>query len=348
MPLKKIALITGISGQDGSYLSELLLEKNYKVYGILRRQSSINTKRIDHIFDRLVLFHGDMTDQSSLQNIFDKIEKENEEKVVEVFEVYNLAAQSHVKVSFEVPEYTAQVDALGTLRLLETIVKSKLKDKIKFYQASTSELYGKVLEIPQNEKTPFNPQSPYAIAKLYSYWVVKNYKEAYGLFACNGILFNHTSPRRGETFVCRKIAIGVADIYKGKIKHLTLGNLNSKRDLGHAQDYVYGMWLMLQNKSPEDYVLSMNKTYSVKEIVEICFKNIGREILWEGEGLNEVGKDKVSGDVIVKVSEKHFRPCEVDLLFGDSSKARKEIGWVPKYDTENILKEIVLEELKYY
>lgn len=347
--MSKIALITGISGQDGSYLSELLISKNYKVYGIIRRHSSIvNTKRIDHIFHKLNLFYGDMTDQTSLQNIFDKIEKDNIGVDVEVFEIYNLAAQSHVKVSFEVPEYTAQVDALGTLRLLETILKSNLKNKIRFYQASTSELYGKVVEVPQNENTPFNPQSPYAIAKLYSYWIVKNYREAYGLFACNGILFNHTSPRRGETFVCRKIAIGAADIYKGKKTDLVLGNLNSKRDLGHAKDYVYGMWLMLQNKTPKDYVLSMNKTYSVKEIVEICFKIVGRDILWEGEGINEVGKDKLSGEVLIRVSEKYFRPCEVDLLLGDSSKAREELGWNPIYDTENILKEMVLEELKYY
>lgn len=344
----KIALITGISGQDGSYLSELLLEKGYKVYGIIRRHSSINTKRIDHIFEKLILYYGDLTDQTSIQNIFDKIMEDNDLNKIDVFEIYNLAAQSHVKVSFEVPEYTAQVDALGTLRLLETVLKSKIKDKIRFYQASTSELYGKVLETPQNEKTPFNPQSPYAIAKLYSYWIIKNYKEAYNLYACNGILFNHTSPRRGETFVCRKIAIGAADIYKGKIKFITLGNLDSKRDLGHAKDYVKGMWLMLQNKNPEDYVLSMNTTYTIRQIAEICFRFVGIDIIWEGKGLDEVGIDKLSGNVVIKVSEKYFRPCEVDLLLGDSSKARNELGWKPEYTTENTLKEMVLEETKYY
>ena len=345
----KFALITGITGQDGSYLAELLLEKGYKVFGIIRRHSSINTKRIDHIFEKLVLYYGDLTDQTSIQNIFEKIMNYiNDLSKIDVFEVYNLAAQSHVKVSFEVPEYTGQVDALGTLRLLETILQSKIKDKIKFYQASTSELYGKVLEVPQNEKTPFNPQSPYAIAKLYSYWIVKNYKEAYNLFACNGILFNHTSPRRGETFVCRKIAIGAANIYKGKMKCLILGNLNSKRDLGHAKDYVNGMWMMLQNNKPEDYVLSMNTTYSVRDIVEICFKMVGIDIVWEGEGVNEIGRDKLTGNIVVKVSEKYFRPCEVDLLLGDSSKARNELGWKPEYTTENILKEMILYELDEY
>lgn len=346
--MTKLALITGISGQDGSYLSELLLEKEYVVYGIIRRHSNINTKRIDHIYHKLNLIYGDMTDQTSLQNVFDKIYQTHKDDKVEVFEVYNLAAQSHVKVSFELPEYTGQVDAIGTLRILETILKSPFKDKIKFYQASTSELYGKVLETPQTENTPFNPQSPYAIAKLYSYWIVKNYRDAYGLFACNGILFNHTSPRRGETFVCRKIAIGVADIFKGKTNTLTLGNLNSKRDLGHAKDYVYGMWLMLQNKNPIDYVLSMGKTYSVKELVEMCFMTIKREITWEGEGSNEVGIDKETREVLVKVDEKYFRPCEVELLLGDSSKAQNELGWQPKYTTPQILREMVLEEIKYY
>jgi GDPmannose 4,6-dehydratase len=339
----KIALITGITGQDGSYLSELLLEKGYIVYGIIRRHSSINTKRIDHIYGKLKLIYGDMTDQTSLTNVFNQIIGENPD--LESLEVYNLAAQSHVKVSFEVPEYTGQVDALGTLRLLETIMKSGIKDKIRFYQASTSELYGDVLETPQNEKTPFNPQSPYAIAKLYSYWIVKNYRESYGLFACNGILFNHTSPRRGETFVCRKITIAAAAIKKNKQECLYLGNINSKRDLGHARDYVYGMWLMLQNDKPIDFVLSMNKTYSIREIVEISFKYTGFHILWRGEGLNEEGYDMNTGNVLIKINPKYFRPSDVELLLGDSSKVRQELGWETKYTTEDILHEMVENDL---
>jgi len=341
--MSKIALITGITGQDGSYLSELLLEKEYIVYGIIRRHSSINTKRIDHIYHKLKLIYGDMTDQTSLTNVFNQIIRDNPSLVS--LEVYNLAAQSHVKVSFEVPEYTGQVDALGTLRLLETIMKSGIKDKIRFYQASTSELYGDVLETPQTEKTPFNPQSPYAIAKLYSYWIVKNYRESYRLFACNGILFNHTSPRRGETFVCRKITIAAAAIKKNKQECLYLGNINSKRDLGHARDYVYGMWLMLQNDKPIDYVLSMNKTYSIREIVEISFKYTGFQILWRGEGLNEEGYDMNTGKVLIKINPKYFRPSDVELLLGDSSKVRQELGWETKYTTENILHEMVENDL---
>jgi GDPmannose 4,6-dehydratase len=339
----KIALITGITGQDGSYLSELLLEKEYIVYGIIRRHSSINTKRIDHIYGKLKLIYGDMTDQTSLTNVFNQIIRDN--PLLDSLEVYNLAAQSHVKVSFEVPEYTGQVDALGTLRLLETIMKSGIKDKIRFYQASTSELYGDVLETPQTEKTPFNPQSPYAIAKLYSYWIVKNYRESYGLFACNGILFNHTSPRRGETFVCRKITIAAAAIKKNKQECLYLGNINSKRDLGHARDYVYGMWLMLQNDKPIDYVLSMNKTYSIREIVEISFRYAGFNILWRGEGLNEEGYDMNTGKVLIKINPKYFRPSDVELLLGDSSKVRQELRWETKYTTEDILQEMVENDL---
>jgi len=339
----KIALITGITGQDGSYLSELLLEKGYIVYGIIRRHSSINTKRIDHIYGKLKLIYGDMTDQTSLTNVFNQIISDN--PLLECLEVYNLAAQSHVKVSFEVPEYTGQVDALGTLRLLETIMKSGIKDKIRFYQASTSELYGDVLETPQTEKTPFNPQSPYAIAKLYSYWIVKNYRESYKLFACNGILFNHTSPRRGETFVCRKITMAAAAIKKNKQQCLYLGNINSKRDLGHARDYVYGMWLMLQNDKAIDYVLSMNKTYSIRQIVEISFKYTGFHILWRGEGLNEEGYDMNTGKVLIKINPKYFRPSDVELLLGDSSKVRQELGWETKYTTEDILQEMVENDL---
>jgi GDPmannose 4,6-dehydratase len=340
--MNKIALITGITGQDGSYLSELLLEKNYIVYGIIRRHSSINTQRIDHLYSKLKLIYGDMTDQVSLQNVFNSILSEN--KDFERFEVYNLAAQSHVKVSFEVPEYTGQVDALGTLRLLETILKTGLAHKIRFYQASTSELYGKVLETPQKETTPFNPQSPYAIAKLYSYWMVKNYRDSYNLFACNGILFNHTSPRRGETFVCRKITRAVAAINAGKQECLVLGNLNSKRDLGHAKDYVYGMWLMLQQDAPVDYVLSMGETYSVREIVQMAYNTYGKVVEWSGENQDEIGK--VDGKVVVRVSDRYFRPAEVDLLLGDSSKARIELGWQPTYNTQQILSEMVISDAK--
>lgn len=336
--MKRIALITGITGQDGSYLAELLLEKNYIVYGIMRRHSSIHSERINHIFSKLNLMYGDMTDQVSLQNIFNTIFIEHGSNF-ERLEVYNLAAQSHVKVSFEVPEYTAQVDAIGTLRLLETIIKSGQKDKIRMYQASTSELFGKVLETPQNESTPFNPQSPYAIAKLYGFWTVKNYRECYGMFACNGILFNHTSPRRGETFVCRKITRGVAAIMSGKQNVLELGNLNSMRDIGHAKDYVYGMWLMLQNDTPTDYVLSMGETFSIRQLIEMCFQVYGKTIEWRGSGVDEVGC--VDGKTVVCVSSKFFRPAEVDLLLGDSSRARNELGWSPKYNTKKTLEEMV-------
>jgi GDPmannose 4,6-dehydratase len=336
----KLAFITGITGQDGSYLAELLLSKNYKVYGLLRRHSStINTKRIDHIFNKLHLIYGDMTDQTSLQNCFYQIFNENSE--FEILEVYNLAAQSHVKVSFEVPEYTGNVDALGTLRLLETILKTGKSTKIKFYQASTSELYGEVLETPQTEKTPFNPQSPYAVAKLYSYYIVENYRKSYNLFACNGILFNHTSPRRGETFVCKKICDSVANIHKGKQECLTLGNINSKRDLGHAKDYVYGMWLMLQQEKPVDYVLSMGETYSIRELVEMAWSVFGKRVEWQGCGIEEVGI--VDEKVVVKIDKKYFRPAEVELLLGDSSKARKELGWNPSYSTQEIINEMVLD-----
>ena len=348
--MERVAFITGLNGQDGSYLSELLLEKDYYVYGIVRRSSNINTKRIDHLYNhpKFKFYYGDMTDACSLQKRLLEILQRHPN--LDRLEVYNLAAQSHVKVSFELPEYTCQVNAIGTLNILEALRSLPLSlNKIRFYQACTSEMYGDVSSRePMNEETPFHPVSPYGISKHMAYQFVKNYRDGYGMFACNGILFNHTSPRRGETFVCRKISIGAADIYKGKISHLTLGNLNSKRDLGHAKDYVYGMWLMLQNEMPVDYVLSTNKTYSVREIAEMCFKVVGRDIIWEGEGINEVGKDKLSGDIIIKVSEKYFRPCEVDFLLGDSSKARTELGWEPKYDTESILKEMVLEELKFY
>jgi GDPmannose 4,6-dehydratase len=337
----KYALITGITGQDGSYLSELLLEKGYKVYGIIRRHSQINTQRIDHIFSRLNLIYGDMTDQTSIMNTFNIIEKNND---IDVLEIYNLAAQSHVKISFDLPEYTAQVDAVGTLRLLETILKSNIKDKVKLYQASTSELYGKALSIPQDESTPFNPQSPYAIAKIYSYWIIKNYKNSYNMFACNGILFNHTSPRRGETFVCRKITIAVAKIMTNKQDVLILGNLNAKRDLGHAKDYVYGMWLILQNKEPIDYVLSTGETYSVREIVQMAFNYFNKKIIWEGEGVNEVGL--LDGKTVIKVSPTYFRPSEVDFLLGNSKKVETELGWKRNYTTQEIINEMIEYDLK--
>jgi len=336
--MTRIALITGITGQDGSYLAELLLEKNYVVYGIIRRNSSNFSERIDHIFSKLRLIYGDMTDQISLQNVFNTIINEQGTDF-ERLEVYNLAAQSHVQVSFEVPEYTGQVDAMGTLRLLETILKTGFKDKIRYYQASTSELFGKVLETPQTETTPFNPQSPYAIAKLYGYWIVKNYRESYGMFACNGILFNHTSVRRGRTFVCRKITQAVSAICVGKQDVLLLGNLNSMRDIGHAKDYVYGMWLMLQQDKPVDYVLSTGKTYSIRQLIEMSFKFLGHSVEWQGSGLTEVGL--LNGKIVVKVAPEYFRPAEVDLLLGDSSKARLELGWVPKYTTEQTIEEMI-------
>lgn len=337
----KYALITGITGQDGSYLSELLLEKGYKVYGIIRRHSQINTQRIDHIYSKLNLIYGDMTDQTSIMNTFNIIEKNND---IDILEIYNLAAQSHVKISFDLPEYTAQVDAVGTLRLLETILKSNIKDKVRLYQASTSELYGQVLSIPQDESTPFNPQSPYAIAKIYSYWIIKNYKNSYNMFACNGILFNHTSPRRGETFVCRKITIAVAKIMTNKQDVLILGNLNAKRDLGHAKDYVRGMWLMLQNSHPVDYVLSTGETYSIREIIQMAFNYFNKQITWEGEGVNEVGL--LEGKIVISVSPKYFRPSEVELLLGCSKKAERELDWKRSYTTQEIINEMIEYDLK--
>jgi GDPmannose 4,6-dehydratase len=343
----RVALITGITGQDGSYLTELLLSKDYIVYGIIRRGSSSNTGRIDHVLANanLHLLYGDLTDSLSLTNAINLITANHAD--AQVIEIYNLAAQSHVKVSFDVPEYTGEVDALGTLRLLEVIRCSPMKDKIRFYQASTSELYGKVLEIPQRETTPFNPQSPYAVAKLYSYWIVKNYREAYGLYAVNGILFNHTSPRRGENFVCRKITMAVAAIKKGKQEELVLGNLNASRDLGHARDYVEGMWRMLQQKPgvETDYVLSMKDTYTVKQLVEMSFSVIGVSIQWSGEGVDEVGVDAATGKTLIRVDSAFFRPAEVDLLIGDSTRAHEELGWTPTRTTEQILKEMVQADL---
>lgn len=324
-----VAFITGITGQDGSYLAELLLGKGYEVHGIIRRASSFNTKRIEHLHEnryshkggKLHLHYGDMTDSSCLIKIISKVRPS---------EIYNLAAQSHVKVSFDLSEYTAEVDALGTLRLLDAIRTCNLEDKVKFYQASTSEMFGKVAEIPQTEKTPFYPRSPYACAKVYAYWIVVNYREAYNMFAVNGILFNHESPRRGETFVTRKVTREVAKIHLGISEYFELGNLDCKRDWGHAKDYVEAMWLMLQQDTPEDYVIASGETHSVREFVEAAFRHVGKEIVWEGKGLEEVGKEKDTGVVRVRVNPKYFRPAEVNLLLGDASKAKKKFGWAPK------------------
>lgn len=337
----KLAFISGITGQDGSYLAELLLEKNYKVFGIQRRTSLFNTTRIDHIREKLTMKYGDITDGAAMSNYLHEIV--NTHKNFEVLEIYNLAAQSHVKISFEIPEYTAQVDALGTLKLLEIIrsFPKEIRSKVKFYQASTSELYGKVLEVPQNEKTPFNPVSPYASAKIYSYYIVKNYREGYNMFACNGILFNHESPRRGENFVTKKIVDAVKNIVNGTQECLQLGNLDSKRDWGHAKDYVRGMWLILQQEQPEDFVLATGETYTIRSFVERCFAYKGISLVWEGQGLNEVGKDEKTGKIIVKINEKYFRPCEVDLLLGDATKAEKQLGWTREYNLEGLIKDMM-------
>lgn len=338
--MTKVAFITGITGQDGSYLAEFLLNKNYKVWGIIRRSSSINTQRIDHIFDQLNLRYGDLTDSSNLLHVLNEIKKTH--KDISRLEVYNLGAMSHVKISFELPEYTCDVDGMGTLRLLETIRASNIPlDIIRFYQASTSELYGKVLEIPQTEKTPFYPRSPYGVAKLYGFWITKNYREAYNMYACSGILFNHESPRRGHNFVTRKITIALGNIIKGKQDKLVLGNINSLRDWGHARDYVEGMWLMLQQDKPDDYVLSTNEYHSVREFVEKSFALKGFNIEWKGEGINEIGYDSITGKELIFISEKYFRPAEVDELLGDSLKARNELGWVPKTSFQELVEEMV-------
>jgi len=333
----KTALITGICGQDGSYLAELLLEKGYSVYGMVRRSSSINTGRIDHIYPRLILRYGDLSDATSIQNIL------NEMKGVgpEVIEIYNLGAMSHVKVSFDVPEYTGNIDALGVLRILDSVLSLGLKDIVRFYQASSSELYGKVQQVPQTEVTPFYPRSPYGVAKLFGFWITKNYRESYGMFACNGILFNHESPRRGETFVTRKITMGLNKIIKGELECLTLGNLDAKRDWGHAADYVHGMWRMLQQSVPDDYVLSTNEFHTVREFVEKAFRVKGFTITWRGSGLDEVGCCSTSGRVLIKVNERYFRPSEVDLLLGDSTKAKTELGWSPTIGFDQLVNEMV-------
>jgi GDPmannose 4,6-dehydratase len=337
----KVGFITGITGQDGSYLAELLLEKGYDVWGILRRNSVITTERIEHIFDKINLKYGDLTDGPSLLNALVEIKNRYGDSL-EVLEIYNLGAMSHVKISFEVPEYTCNVDALGTLKLLEAMRNCGiLLNKIKFYQASTSEMFGKVIEVPQKETTPFYPRSPYGVAKLYSHWIVKNYRESYNMFACSGILFNHESPRRGHNFVTRKITIALGNIINGKQDKLVLGNLNSLRDWGHAKDYVKGMWLMLQKDNPDDYILSTNEYHSVREFIEKSFELKGLNIKWKGEGLNEVGYDVNTGKELIFVSEKYFRPTEVDELLGDSSKARTELGWKQEYSFDNLVKEMV-------
>jgi GDPmannose 4,6-dehydratase len=340
--IMKKALITGITGQDGSYLAELLLDKGYEVHGIIRRASTFNTQRIDHIYQdpheenvRLKLHYGDMTDSSNLSRLVEKINPD---------EIYNLAAQSHVGTSFEIPEYTTDVDAMGTLRLLDAIKESKVE--CKFYQASTSELYGKVQEVPQTEATPFYPRSPYAAAKLYAYWIVKNYREAYDLFAVNGILFNHESPRRGKRFVTRKITRAVARITKGKQDKIYLGNMNAKRDWGYAKDYVKMMWMMLQHDTPEDFVIATGETHTVREFVEAAFKHVDVEIEWQGEGVDEKGIDKDTGKVLVEVDPKYFRPTEVDLLIGDPSKAKEELGWEPEVKFKELVQLMVQSDLK--
>jgi len=340
----KISILTGITGQDGSYLAELLLEKGYHVYGIIRRSSNINTTRIEHLFhnDHLYLRYGDLTDSIYFSNILNEIDRKFDQ--IEVIEIYNLAAMSHVKISFELPEYTANVDGMGVLRILESIRNFKLSEKCKFYQASTSELYGKVQEVPQKETTPFYPRSPYGVAKLYAFWICKNYREAYNMFICNGILFNHESPRRGHNFVTRKITRGLKMILNGDRDNLVLGNIDAKRDWGHAKDYVYGMWLMLQRDSPDDYVLATNEYHSVREFVEMAFKERGIEIVWKGEGVNEIGYDKNTNKEYIFISEKYYRPTEVEELLGDSSKADNELGWKAKISFPELVKEMVHSE----
>jgi len=328
-----VALITGITGQDGSYLAELLLEKGYEVHGIVRRSSLINTHRIDHIYNQINLHYGDLTDSTNLVGIIQKVQPD---------EIYNLGAQSHVKVSFETPEYTGQTDALGTLRILEAVRLLGLEKKTRIYQASTSELYGLVQEVPQKETTPFYPRSPYGVAKIYGFWIVKNYREAYGMHASSGILFNHESPRRGETFVTRKITRALSRISSGQQDVLQLGNLNAKRDWGHAKDFVEAMWLMLQQDEPDDYVIATGVQYSVREFVEEAAPYFGMSIDWEGEGLDEIGIDKNTGKVVVKVNPKYFRPAEVETLLGDATKAKEKLGWEPRTSFKQLVEDMCI------
>ncbi len=342
--MKKRALITGITGQDGAYLAEFLLQRDYVVHGIKRRSSLFNTDRIDHLYRdlhekdiRFTLHYGDLTDATNLIRIIQEVRPD---------EIYNLAAQSHVMVSFETPEYTANADALGTLRILEAMRILGLGKKARFYQASTSELFGKVQEVPQKETTPFYPRSPYSVAKLYSYWITVNYREAYNFFACNGILFNHESPIRGETFVTRKITRAVARIKLGLQKKLYLGNLNSKRDWGHARDYVEAQWLILQQKRPDDYVIATGRQHSVREFAEAAFQEVGIDIVWKGSGVKEKGIDLHTGKVLIAVDRRYFRPTEVDALLGDPQKAKKKLGWKPKTTFKQLVSEMVREDLK--
>jgi len=342
--MAKKALITGITGQDGSYLTEFLLDKGYEVHGIIRRSSSFNTERINHIYQdphekgrKLILYYGDLTDSSNIINIIQKVQPD---------EIYNLGAQSHVKVSFEIPEYTANVDALGTLRILEAIRSLKMEKNVKIYHASTSELYGKAVETPQDEKTFFYPRSPYGVAKLYAFWISKNYRESYNMFICNGILFNHESPRRGETFVSRKITLGLSRINLSLQDCLYLGNLDAKRDWGYAKEYVESMWLMLQKDKPSDYVIATGESHSVREFVEGTCRILGIEIKWKGQGVNEVGIDKVTRKEIIRIDPKYFRPSEVDLLQGNPSKAEKELGWKSKTKFKELIKIMVESDLQ--
>jgi len=341
---QKTALITGVTGQDGAYLAKLLLDKGYIVHGIKRRSSSFNTGRVDDIVSEIqnksakfVMHHGDMTDATNLIRIIQETQPH---------EIYNLAAQSHVQVSFETPEYTANADALGPLRMLEAIRILGLKDRVRFYQASTSELYGKVQEVPQSETTPFYPRSPYGVAKLYGYWITVNYREAYGFYATNGILFNHESPIRGETFVTRKITRAVAEIAHGKRDKFWLGNLDAQRDWGHAKDYVEGMWLILQQDEPEDYVLATGEMHSVREFVERAFAHVNRRIEWRGKGVNEVGVDASNGKVMIGIDPRYFRPTEVDELLGNAEKARRKLGWTPKHKFEHLVDDMMRADME--
>jgi GDPmannose 4,6-dehydratase len=340
---QKTALITGITGQDGAYLAELLLAKGYVVHGVKRRSSSFNTGRVDHLYHdphekevRFSMHYGDLTDATNLIRIVQEVQPT---------EIYNLAAQSHVQVSFETPEYTANADALGTLRLLEAIRILNMKDRVRFYQASTSELYGKVQETPQRETTPFYPRSPYGAAKLYAYWITVNYREAYGFYACNGILFNHEGPTRGETFVTRKITRAVAAIHLGRQQRLYIGNLDAKRDWGHARDFTEGMWLMLQQPEPDDYVLATGEAHSVREFIELAFAEVGRTIEWRGKGVHEQGIDARTGKVLVEVDQRYFRPSEVEFLLGDPSKARAKLGWTHKTNFRALVAEMIASDL---
>ena len=349
MVTNKKAIITGITGQDGSYLAEFLLEKGYEVHGIKRRSSSFNTHRIDHLYQdphednkKLILHYGDLTDSTNLIRILQNVQPD---------EVYNLGAQSHVAVSFETPEYTANCDALGTLRILESIRILNLTKKTKVYQASTSELYGKVQETPQKESTPFYPRSPYGVAKLYAYWITVNYREAYNMYACNGILFNHESPRRGETFVTRKITRGLTRINEGLDKYIFLGNLNSKRDWGHAKDYVRMQWLMLQQDKPDDYVIATGRMETIRKFIEICAVNLnwnkqpnGPAIIWEGEGINEIGRRADTNEIVIKIDPRYFRPTEVDELVGDPTKGFEKLGWTPEITLEEIIEDMIKED----